>query len=106
METAPADHANRLKSLIDTGTEETVIKYREILRCEKKCDLPVPAAIAGGLLQYAHRLRASSMTYCQAVLWIKSLLAVIENGNMNCLIKRWQGSTCNLKLQRKKIYLS
>lgn len=51
METAPADHANRLKSLIDTGTEETVIKYREILRCEKNCDLPVPAAIAGGLLQ-------------------------------------------------------
>ena len=98
-----AEHANRLNSLIDTSTEETVIVYREILRREKTCDLPVPADIAGGLLKYAHRLRASamhtdsngpdtaddravatnSMTYCQAVLWIKPLLAVIEKGNNN-----------------------
>ncbi|HGA2745855.1 TPA: hypothetical protein ACIR1F_004623 [Enterobacter roggenkampii] len=98
-----AEHANRLNSLIDTSTEETVIEYREILRREKTCDLPVPADIAGGLLEYAHRLRASalhadsyrpdaaddstaaasSMTYCQAVLWIKPLLAVIEKGNNN-----------------------
>ncbi|EPK3898079.1 hypothetical protein [Enterobacter ludwigii] len=98
-----AEHANRLNSLIDTSTEETVIEYREILRREKTCDLPVPADIAGGLLEYAYRLRssamhtdtgrpdeadaraaaASSMTYCQAVLWIKPLLAVIEKGNNN-----------------------
>lgn len=98
-----AEHANRLNSLIDTSTEETVIEYREILRSEKTCDLPVPADVAGGLLEYAHRLRASavhtdtrrpdaaddrsaassSMTYCQAVLWIKPLLAVIEKGNNN-----------------------
>ncbi|WP_336658325.1 hypothetical protein [Enterobacter asburiae] len=98
-----AEHANRLNSLIDTGTEETVIKYREILRREKTCDLPVPVDVAGGLREYAHRLRASamhtdtsrpdaaddrsaaasSMTYCQAVLWIKPLLAVIEKGNNN-----------------------
>lgn len=98
-----AEHANRLNSLIDTSTEETLIEYREILRREKTCDLPVPADIAGGLLKYAHRLRASamhtdsngpdtaddravatnSMTYCQAVLWIKPLLAVIEKGNNN-----------------------
>ncbi|EHB0511598.1 hypothetical protein JQ022_002052 [Escherichia coli] len=98
-----AEHANRLNSLIDTSTEETVIEYREILRREKTCDLPVPADVAGGLLEYAHRLRASamhtdtnrpdaaddrsvaasSMTYCQAVLWIKPLLAVIEKGNNN-----------------------
>lgn len=98
-----AEHANRLNSLIDTSTEETVIEYREILRREKTCDLPVPADIAGGLLEYAHRLRAramhthtnkpdsaddraaaaSSITYCQAVLWIKPLLAVIEKGNNN-----------------------
>jgi hypothetical protein len=98
-----AEHANRLNSLIDTRTEDTVIKYREILRREKTCDLPVPADIAGGLLEYAYRLRssamhadpdgpnaaddrtaaASSMTYCQAVLWIKPLLAVIEKGNNN-----------------------
>ncbi|EPN6134529.1 hypothetical protein [Enterobacter asburiae] len=98
-----AEHANRLNSLIDTSTEETVIEYREILRREKTCNLPVPADIAGGLLEYAHRLRASalysdthrpdtaddraaaasSITYCQAVLWIKPLLAVIEKGNNN-----------------------
>ncbi|MHC9003560.1 hypothetical protein [Enterobacter adelaidei] len=98
-----AEHANRLNSLIDISAEDTVIKYREILRREKTCDLPVPHDIAGGLLEYAHRLRASalhtdtnrpdaandsaaaasSMTYCQAVLWIKPLLAVIEKGNNN-----------------------
>lgn len=98
-----AEHANRLNSLIDTSTEETVIEYREILRLEKTCELPVPADIAGGLLEYAYRLRSSamhadtdgtdaaddstattsSMTYCQAVLWIKPLLAVIEKGNNN-----------------------
>lgn len=98
-----AEQANKLNSLIDTSTEETIIEYREILRREKTCDLPVPADIAGGLLEYAHRLRASalrtdtnrpdaaddraaaasSMTYCQAVLWIKPLLAVIEKGNNN-----------------------
>nr|WP_276590339.1 hypothetical protein [Enterobacter roggenkampii] len=98
-----AEHANRLNALIDTSTEETVIEYREILRREKTCDLPVPADIADGLLEYAHRLRASAMhadtdgpnaaddstaatgsiTYCQAVLWVKPLLAVIEKGNNN-----------------------
>lgn len=56
-----AEHANRLNSLIDISTEETVIEYREILRREKTCDLPVPADIAGGLLEYAHSLRASAM---------------------------------------------
>lgn len=96
-----AEHANRLNSLIDTSTEKTVIEYREILRREKTCDLPVPADVAGGLLEYAHSLRASAMhtdtsrpdaaddrsaaassiTYCQVVLWIKPLLAVIEKGN-------------------------
>lgn len=98
-----AEHTNRLNSLIDVSTEETVIEYREILRREKTCDLPVPADVAGGLLGYARRLRASAvhadtgrpdaaddsatatsaMTYCQAVLWIKPLLGVIEKGNNN-----------------------
>lgn len=97
------EYANRLNSLTDIGTEDTVIEYREILRREKTCDMPVPADIAGGLLEYAHRLRASAMyadpgrpdsadvsaattsllTYCEAVLWIKPLLAVIEKGNNN-----------------------
>ncbi|WP_424955402.1 hypothetical protein [Enterobacter cloacae] len=98
-----AENASRLNSLIDASSDSTVIEYREILRREKTCDLPVPADVAGGLLEYAHRLRASalhtdtnrpdaaddrsaaasSMTYCQAVLWIKPLLAVIEKGNNN-----------------------
>ncbi|ELC7377683.1 hypothetical protein [Enterobacter vonholyi] len=95
------EHTNRLNSLIDTSTEETIIEYREILRREKTCDLPVPTDIAGGLLEYAYRLRASamhsdtgrpdetndraaassSMTYCQAVLWIQPLIATIEKAN-------------------------
>ncbi|HED2482284.1 hypothetical protein [Citrobacter sp. FDAARGOS_156] len=96
-----AENANRLNLLIDAGTEKTVIEYREILRREKTCDLPVPTDVAGGLLNYANRLRASAMhtdtgnadaagdsaaaagalTYCQAVLWITPLLAAIEKAN-------------------------
>ncbi|KAE9688326.1 hypothetical protein GP718_03385 [Escherichia coli] len=96
-----AENASRLNSLIDAGTEKPVIEYREILRREKTCDLPVPADVAGGLLGYANSLRASAMhadsgntdaagdsaittselTYCQAVLWIKPLLATIEKAN-------------------------
>ncbi|SKC22488.1 hypothetical protein SAMN05216168_4523 [Kosakonia radicincitans] len=83
--------------------EKNVIEYREILRREKTCDLPVPADIARGVLEYAYRLRASAMhadsartdttdgsaaatsglTYCQAVLWIEPLLATIDQGNNN-----------------------
>ncbi|MDB2181980.1 hypothetical protein [Citrobacter farmeri] len=96
-----AENTNRLNSLIDAGTEKTVIEYREILRREKTCDLPVPADVAGGLLEYTYHLRSSAMhpdsgnadatgsstvtagalTYCQAVLWIKPLLATIEKAN-------------------------
>lgn len=96
-----AENASRMNSLIDAGTEKTVIEYREILQREKTCDLPVPADVAGGLLNYANRLRtsamhadsgnanaagdsaasASSITYCQAVLWINPLLAAIEKAN-------------------------
>lgn len=96
-----AEYSSRLNSIVDAGTEKTVIKYREILRRENTCDLPVPADVAGGLLEYTHRLRASAMytdsgnadaagdsattpstlTYCQAVLWIKPLLAAIEKAN-------------------------
>lgn len=96
-----ADYTNQNNSLIDAGAEKTVIEYREILRRDKTCDLPVPADIAGGLLDYTNSLRASAMhtdtgkpdaasftapaaggiTYCQAVLWIKPLLAVIDKAN-------------------------
>lgn len=96
-----AENASRLNTLIDASSDKTVIEYREILRREKTCDLPVPADVAGGLLEYTHRLRASAMhtdtgnadaagdsassssslTYCQAVLWIKPLLGTIEKAN-------------------------
>lgn len=86
---------------VDAKAEETVIEYRTILQREKTCDLPVPADIANGLLDYTYRLRASAMratsggadtagagttaagqlTYCQAVLWIRPLLAAIEKAN-------------------------
>ncbi len=95
--------AARANAIAAGNSEKTVIKYREILRSEKTCDLPVPAAVAGGLLEYTERLRASAMyadstgpdsadggtaaasglTYCQAVLWIEPLLSTIEQGNNN-----------------------
>ncbi|HEY3985136.1 MAG TPA: hypothetical protein VGM55_14425 [Cedecea sp.] len=96
-----AEYASRNNSLIDAGTEKTVIEYREIIRRDKTCDVPVPADVAGGLLDYANGLRAGAMhadpggadaasvtpvttgslTYCQAVLWIKPLLAAIDRAN-------------------------
>ncbi|HCT5520044.1 TPA: hypothetical protein OT122_001363 [Klebsiella aerogenes] len=96
-----AANTNRLNSLIDADAEKTVIEYREILRLEKTCDLPIPTDVASGLLKYTYRLRANAMhpdtrdsdtasyststtntlTYCQAVLWIKPLLAAIEKAN-------------------------
>ncbi|MRT14863.1 hypothetical protein GJV07_21540 [Enterobacteriaceae bacterium RIT711] len=96
-----AAHTYSLNSLIDAGADKTVIEYREILRREKTCNLPVPADVASGLLEYTNSLRASAMhtdsgnadaagnsstsssrlTYCQAVLWIKPLLAAIEKAN-------------------------
>ncbi|ARD61551.1 hypothetical protein Y71_17060 [Kosakonia radicincitans DSM 16656] len=86
---------------VDAKAEETVIEYRTILKREKSCDLPVPAGVSDGLLDYTNRLRASAMhstsggadaagagtsatgqlTYCQAVLWIQPLLAAIEKAN-------------------------
>lgn len=98
-----AETAARANAIVAGNSETTVIKYREILRRDKTCDLPVPDDIAGGLLEYTHRLRAGAMhanpsgadsaygsatstrglTYCQAVLWIEPLLATIEQGNIN-----------------------
>jgi hypothetical protein len=96
-----AEYASRNNSLTEAGAEKTVIEYREILHREKNCDLPVPAHIARGLLDYTNGLRAGAMhadtrcadaasitpvtagnlTYCQAVLWIKPLLATIDKAN-------------------------
>lgn len=98
-----AEYTSRNNLLIDASADNRVIEYREILRREKTCNLPVPADVSRGLLEYAHRLRASAMhadsgsadsaddstaaagsiTYCQAVLWVKLLLATIEKGNNN-----------------------
>lgn len=98
-----AQLAASTNAVVASKAETTVIEYREILRREKTCDLPVPAHIANGLLEYTYRLRASAMhahsgksdtaddstaatsgiTYCQAVLWIRPLLAIIEQGNNN-----------------------
>lgn len=96
-----ADFTSRNNSLIGASTEKTVIEYREILRREKTCVLPVPADISDGLLDYANRLRASAMhsdtsgiveadnsavtsrrlTYCQTVPWVRLLLAEAEKVN-------------------------
>ena len=96
-----AAETGRMNSLIGAESEETVIKYRDIIRNEKTCDLPVPDDIARGLLDYTARLRAgamhaaagtadgasddalptSTLTYCQAVLWINPLLSAIDEAN-------------------------
>lgn len=85
----------------DAAAQEKEIVYRTILKKEPTCDFPVPAVIAGGLLDYTHRIRSRAMsvdtgdahatgagstasgtlTYCQAVLWIDPLLAALDKAN-------------------------
>ncbi|HGM6858960.1 TPA: hypothetical protein ACKQDZ_000236 [Serratia rubidaea] len=85
----------------DAATQEKEIEYRTILKNQPTCDLVVPVAIAGRLLDYTHRLRAGAvsgdtndadatgagstasgtLTYCQAVLWIDPLLSAIDKAN-------------------------
>lgn len=78
------------------------IEYRTILKKEPTCALLVPADIADRLLEYTNRLRSgamhgdtgnansasagpvtanSTLTYCQAVLWIDPLLTAIDQAN-------------------------
>ncbi|WP_201282898.1 hypothetical protein [Serratia rhizosphaerae] len=93
--------AHRYGINTDAATQEKEIEYRTILKNQPTCDLAVPAAIAGGLLNYTHRLRAGAvssdtgspdgsslgaitpgpLTYCQAVLWIDPLLSAIDKAN-------------------------
>lgn len=93
--------AHRYGINTDAETQEKEIEYRTILKKEPTCDFPVPAVIAGGLLNYTHRLRAGAvsansgdadatgagatasgpLTYCQAVLWIDPLLSAIDKAN-------------------------
>lgn len=92
----------------NAATQGKEIEYRTILKNQPTCDLVVPAAIAGGLLEYTHRLRSDAMsgdttnadttsagttptgtlTYCQAVLWIDPLLAAIDKANNQLLAIR------------------
>ncbi|HBK4607570.1 hypothetical protein ACTVM3_07580 [Serratia nematodiphila] len=85
----------------EAATQGKEIEYRTILNKQPTCDLAVPAAVAGGLLDYTHRLRSRAMsadtivadatgagatasgtlTYCQAVLWIDPLLAALDKAN-------------------------
>jgi hypothetical protein len=46
----------------DAATQGKEIEYRTILKNQPTCDLAVPAAIAGGLLDYTHRLRSRAMS--------------------------------------------
>ncbi|HGP0575312.1 hypothetical protein KDV60_23290 [Serratia marcescens] len=92
----------------DAATQGKEIEYRTILKKQPTCDLAVPAAVAGGLLDYTHRLRSRAMsadtivadatgagatasgtlTYCQAVLWIDPLLAALDKANNQLLAIR------------------
>lgn len=92
----------------DAATRGKEIEYRTILKNQPTCDLAVPAAIAGGLLDYTNRLRTRAMpadtgdadatgagstasgtlTYCQAVLWIDPLLATLDKANNQLLAIR------------------
>ncbi|HGE8480758.1 TPA: hypothetical protein ACGD8A_004781 [Serratia marcescens] len=96
----------------DAATQGKEIEYRTILKKQPTCDLAIPAAIAGGLLDYTHRLRsramsanpgdadttgagstaAGTLTYCQAVVWIDPLLAALDKANNQLLeIRRLDG---------------
>uniref|UniRef100_UPI00131B992B hypothetical protein n=1 Tax=Pantoea sp. BAV 3049 TaxID=2654188 RepID=UPI00131B992B len=90
--------AQQYTSTITGNAQEKEIEYRTILKAEPTCSLAIPADIAGRLLDYTNRLRASAMhpdpgkpdgsgtgtaaagtlTYCQAVLWIDQLLTAID----------------------------
>lgn len=96
-----ASAAGQYGVTVQAKTQEKEIEYRRIIEKEPTCDLLIPADIASGLLEHTHRLRAkalhvntgninsdgdtpvapSSITYCQAVLWIGPLLATIDKAN-------------------------
>ncbi|WP_109409616.1 MULTISPECIES: hypothetical protein [Proteus] len=83
----------------DAKSQEKIIEYRTILKKEPTCDLLVPQHITDGLLKHTYELRSMyrdtqdidstsvsastvrTLTYCQVVLWIPSLLSTIEKAN-------------------------
>ncbi|HEJ7121053.1 hypothetical protein FHU12_3230 [Serratia marcescens] len=97
--------ANKYGINTDAATQGKEIEYRTIIKKQPTCDLAVPATVAGGLLDYTHRLRSRAMsantgdayaagagatasgalTYCQAVLWIDPLLAALDKANNQLL---------------------
>lgn len=97
--------ANQYGINTDAATQGKEIEYRTILKKQPTCDLAVPTAIAGGLLDYTHSLRSravsadtgdadatgagatasGTLTYCQAVLWIDPLLAALDKANNQLL---------------------
>ncbi len=96
-----ADIAGQHAMSITAAAQEKEIEYRVILKSEPTCNLNIPAAISGRLLEYTNSLRASAvhpdtgksdsasydaatsgpLTYCQAVLWIDPLLMTIDKAN-------------------------
>ncbi|HCK02903.1 MAG TPA: hypothetical protein DHV72_23170 [Serratia grimesii] len=102
---AISNAANQYGITTDAATQGKEIEYRTILNNQPTCDLAVPAAIAGGLLDYTHSVRSRAMpvdtgdadttgtgptttgtlTYCQAVLWIDPLLAALDKANNQLL---------------------
>ncbi|MDU6301469.1 MAG: hypothetical protein E6585_07270 [Serratia marcescens] len=100
--------ANQYGINTDAAIQGKEIEYRTILKKQPTCDLAVPATVAGGLLDYTHRLRSRAMpantgdvdatgagatasgtlTYCQAVLWIDPLLAALDKANNQLLAIR------------------
>lgn len=97
-----ARQANQYAITIKGKSDEKQIIYRTIIKHHSASRECVPDDVATGLLDYAHRLRASAMratasgtdstgsgaaatscrlTYGQAVYWIDPLLAVIEQTN-------------------------
>ncbi|MGO2335960.1 hypothetical protein [Providencia sp.] len=94
-----ATSAYRYGIQAEVKSQERVIEYRTILKKEPTCDLLVPQPIADRLLKYTYELRSmyadtqntnrasastattSTLTYCQAMLWIDSLLAALDKAN-------------------------
>lgn len=83
----------------DIKSQEKENEYRNILKKEPICNAVIPDAISGRLLDYAYRLRSqtnyadtikfnrsstghiTSLTYCEAIIWIDSLLKIIDQAN-------------------------
>lgn len=95
-----AANANR-NMRAEAQSQEKQIEYRTIIRKEPTCNLYIPQSVSDGLLSHVYAIRESAMrsdpsitdtaspgsvttrrlTYCQAVEWIESLLAALDQTN-------------------------